>query len=290
MEFENLGVHCEVSSCNQRDFLPFKCDVCKRTLCLDHRSYNSHDCTGASVKDMTSLDCPICGLSIKLTKADDPNAIWENHFALKCSQRSQNNVTGLSPGTCFVSDCRKLLGPSDTFSCQKCHKKYCSSHRIPEEHSCRDARGLVPLARQVPPKSNNKPVNKPVTAASSSKRPSRQTGNVDQSNTIYGTAERRKKSSVTDIANETTTPINNTTNYMCPLCNQNISDYEALQIHVAYEHSEGETSLPSSTSRPNNSIENIEVAYIFIIAFMIVFKNFLETIGLSILSCHVRIC
>jgi len=42
MEFPNLGKHCEI--CKQLDFLPFKCDLCKKYYCLDHRSYEKHKC------------------------------------------------------------------------------------------------------------------------------------------------------------------------------------------------------------------------------------------------------
>ena len=42
MEFCNLGKHCHF--CNQRDYLPFKCDDCKYYFCKDHRQRNDHKC------------------------------------------------------------------------------------------------------------------------------------------------------------------------------------------------------------------------------------------------------
>ncbi|CAN0161532.1 unnamed protein product, partial [Phaeothamnion confervicola] len=36
-EFNDLGSYCAISSCNQRDFLPFACDCCLERFCLPHR-------------------------------------------------------------------------------------------------------------------------------------------------------------------------------------------------------------------------------------------------------------
>lgn len=32
MEFSNLGKHCNEKTCNQKDFLPFKCKFCTETV------------------------------------------------------------------------------------------------------------------------------------------------------------------------------------------------------------------------------------------------------------------
>lgn len=34
MEFSNLGKHCQESTCNQKDFLPFECKFCKKTVTI----------------------------------------------------------------------------------------------------------------------------------------------------------------------------------------------------------------------------------------------------------------
>ena len=64
---EDLGSHCQHDGCNQLDFLPFKCPSCKKSLCLTHRSFAMHGCSSGAMggKDVTSLDCPICGQSGK---------------------------------------------------------------------------------------------------------------------------------------------------------------------------------------------------------------------------------
>ena len=42
MEFSNIGKHCEI--CQQRDFLPIKCNTCGRYFCKDHMAHDNHDC------------------------------------------------------------------------------------------------------------------------------------------------------------------------------------------------------------------------------------------------------
>ena len=36
-EFADLGARCSLETCKQQDFLPFVCDACNRTFCLEHR-------------------------------------------------------------------------------------------------------------------------------------------------------------------------------------------------------------------------------------------------------------
>lgn len=42
-----IGDHCALGACMQLDFLPFVCNGCKKTYCLDHRGARSHDCPHA---------------------------------------------------------------------------------------------------------------------------------------------------------------------------------------------------------------------------------------------------
>ena len=73
MEFDHVGSHCAADGCNQRDFLPFTCDGCHKPFCLAHRSGLAHNCAGAERKDVTSIDCPICGKSIRMTRSENPD-------------------------------------------------------------------------------------------------------------------------------------------------------------------------------------------------------------------------
>lgn len=134
MEFEHVGAHCQHDNCNQKDFLPFKCDTCGKALCLMHRSYVAHDCSGDKKKDMTSIDCPICGKGVRFDKTQDPNVVWDDHYLNSCTQ--QPNQHEKKEVRCFRPNCRTVLGPSNTYTCGKCHQRVCLAHRIPEEHSC----------------------------------------------------------------------------------------------------------------------------------------------------------
>eukprot|EP01040_Poterioochromonas_malhamensis_P018535 gene18535-21672_t len=135
MEFDYIGKHCSLPTCNQKDFLPFKCDYCHKDFCLDHRSYACHGCDGALSKDVTSTDCPMCGKSIKFTKAQDPNVIWEEHYLNGCTQTAQRKQTK----KCGKSGCSTTLGPTNTFTCSKCRQEVCIAHRLPEDHNCATA-------------------------------------------------------------------------------------------------------------------------------------------------------
>ena len=65
MEFDHVGLRCEMAGCRQRDFLPFKCPTCARSLCLEHRRFTDHGC---AAPDATSMECPICKKSIKMDR------------------------------------------------------------------------------------------------------------------------------------------------------------------------------------------------------------------------------
>lgn len=134
MEFENVGAHCQQAGCNQKDFLPFRCATCSKSLCLSHRSYVNHNCNGDKMKDMTSMDCPICGKGVKFDKSQDPNTVWNEHYLTMCTQTAPTTQKPIIK--CFKPGCNKTLGPSNTFECPKCHQKVCLAHRIPDEHSC----------------------------------------------------------------------------------------------------------------------------------------------------------
>lgn len=135
MEFEDLGAHCQHEGCNQRDFLPFKCDTCSKSLCLLHRSYVAHECHGSKAKDMTSIDCPVCGKGVKFDKSQDVNLVWDSHYLNECTQQAPARPVK-EVVRCFKPGCNTVLGPSNKFTCSKCHMNVCLAHRIPEEHNC----------------------------------------------------------------------------------------------------------------------------------------------------------
>lgn len=176
MEFDYIGKHCALPTCHQKDFLPFKCDYCHESYCLEHRAYSSHGCDGGLSKDVTSADCPLCHKTIRFTKAQDANMVWEEHYLNGCSHEAKQKVHK----TCGRTDCRTILGPVNTFSCSKCRLQVCISHRFPDDHNC-----TAVQASQRQQIASNKP-SAPTTKASNS--------------AVLAAA---KKNSVTDVLRET---------------------------------------------------------------------------------------
>ena len=162
MEFEHVGSKCAHHECQKQDFLPIKCQECKLTYCNIHANYNKHDCIGSLKRDIISYACPLCDVSIKLSKADNADEKWQEHYANTCphgpngSSGGSNNInptnnstnttnkiehtnTPISTNTnkCARVDCRVgTLGPGNSMKCSKCSQLVCISHRLPEEHTC----------------------------------------------------------------------------------------------------------------------------------------------------------
>ena len=200
LEHTNLGHHCEMESCNQRDFLPFTCDLCRKKLCLLHRSYAAHSCDGSNSRDMTSIDCPICGKSVKFSQAQSVDDVWEKHYFNGCSKvLAPIKATKI----CFKSTCPTVLGLSNSFRCTKCGHDVCLLHRVPEEHECTSLRGSknykenrfnTALLDQLESKKKHPTQNPP-----SSSRQDKNNSNMNSislgagANSLKGSAERRMK-------------------------------------------------------------------------------------------------
>ena len=136
MDFVDKMVHCEFAGCHQADFLPFKCSHCTQKFCLLHKSPIAHSCAvGTQYKDMTSLTCPVCNQSVKFSKAEDPDSVWQRHYQEFCTQAPAAKPKAVLK--CKEPSCYTLLGPSNTFNCPKCKENVCLTHRRAEDHSCR---------------------------------------------------------------------------------------------------------------------------------------------------------
>nr|XP_006634473.1 PREDICTED: AN1-type zinc finger protein 1 [Lepisosteus oculatus] len=102
----DIGLHCRIETCNQKDFLPFVCDGCSGVFCLEHRSRESHCCSELAlrkepVKSGISLSYP-----------------------------------------CTFQDCdKKELLP---VVCPHCQKHFCLAHRHQDDHECEKLEPLKP--------------------------------------------------------------------------------------------------------------------------------------------------
>ncbi|CAM1511699.1 Fc.00g092120.m01.CDS01 [Cosmosporella sp. VM-42] len=118
-----IGKHCEYDYCNQLDFLPFFCQSCRKTFCLDHRSETSHKCANegawAERKRLAQLAQPSIGQGRTLRD--------------KVSEKP-----------CASPTCKTVVGTSLTpgVHCQTCNRDYCLKHRLKEDHDCKN---LVPI-------------------------------------------------------------------------------------------------------------------------------------------------
>lgn len=114
-DLESIGRHCQYEYCGQLDFLPFRCESCRSTFCLDHRSETAHQCPK------------------------------EGEWARRRDgvKSNENRSTPPKPSIhnsdqCYHTQCKTLI---DTFKnpavrCPQCHHQYCLKHRLREEHDC----------------------------------------------------------------------------------------------------------------------------------------------------------
>ncbi|CAF9917208.1 MAG: hypothetical protein GOMPHAMPRED_001182 [Gomphillus americanus] len=119
-DLEAIGAHCHYTYCNQLDFLPFRCESCKQTYCLDHRTETAHI-------------CPKAGSWAAAKRASN------------ISTSNNNNNTPLpqkptlsTARQCSHPQCKTFINTSTTIgvACQTCNRTYCLKHRLKEEHLC----------------------------------------------------------------------------------------------------------------------------------------------------------
>ena len=118
-----VGTHCQYDYCNQLDFLPFYCQSCNRTFCLDHRTESAHKCSNAGAwaerRRLAQLSQPSIGQGKMLRD--------------KVTQKP-----------CASPTCKTVIGTSLTTGvhCQTCNRDYCLKHRLREDHDCKN---LTPI-------------------------------------------------------------------------------------------------------------------------------------------------
>jgi len=106
MELPDLGDHCTLKDCSRLDFLPFRCDKCGLTFCLDHRNPASHSCDRLQAEEGASGEIPVGMKTEKVTYA--------------CSFTKAN---------CKNKELTPVI-------CPKCTLPFCLTHRHPPDHDC----------------------------------------------------------------------------------------------------------------------------------------------------------
>jgi len=146
-----VGAQCAVQECRQLDFLPFTCDLCSLTYCLDHRTYQKHRCPRADEQDCRVILCPICHNSIRIVPNEDINLTFERHRTSPDCKKKEKKAR------CPVAECKEKLTFSNTFDCKKCGKQVCLKHRFEDLHPCIEEK----------PRPKQKPASAPATKPSS---------------------------------------------------------------------------------------------------------------------------
>lgn len=130
MELPNIGKHCSLKSCNQLDFLPFKCSLCNDIFCGEHYKQDSHPCAGTKA-DARATVCPVCSQVIPVNRNSNPNLAVDAHIAKGCQPVT---TTKAYTNSCSVPNCKvKSLVP---IKCDACLKTHCIKHRLEADHSC----------------------------------------------------------------------------------------------------------------------------------------------------------
>lgn len=118
-----VGKHCQYEYCNQLDFLPFFCQSCSHTFCLDHRTETAHKCAKegawAERRRQAQLARPSIGQGKML----------------------RDKIT---EKPCASPVCKTVIGTSLSTGvhCQTCNRDYCLKHRLKEDHDCKN---LIPI-------------------------------------------------------------------------------------------------------------------------------------------------
>ncbi|KAK1777122.1 hypothetical protein QBC45DRAFT_417538 [Copromyces sp. CBS 386.78] len=113
-----IGKHCQLEYCNQLDFLPFFCQSCHKTFCLDHRSESSHNCSCAGAwaerRRLAQLARPSAG-----------------------EGKRMRDLVAQKP--CADDACKTIIGTSlvPGVHCTSCNRDYCLKHRLAEDHDCK---------------------------------------------------------------------------------------------------------------------------------------------------------
>ncbi|KAG0637366.1 hypothetical protein HOY80DRAFT_1010761 [Tuber brumale] len=115
-EVEAIGKHCDLPECHLLDFLPFKCESCGGTYCLDHRTETAHKCAHEGRWAATRR---------------------EKNFSSPTAP-ARPKIRSLLQTDCAHPKCKTTINtPRDpAVNCTTCRKQYCLSHRLQDQHDC----------------------------------------------------------------------------------------------------------------------------------------------------------
>jgi predicted nucleic acid binding AN1-type Zn finger protein len=134
-DLEAIGRNCQYEFCGQLDFLPFRCESCRGTYCLDHRTETTHKCAHAGEWARKRREAAAGG-------------------PLGATARPTVKSSVYNTDQCSHPACKSLINTATRVGvhCDQCNRNYCLEHRLGEQHDCAK---LTPLGARVG--SNAKP-------------------------------------------------------------------------------------------------------------------------------------
>jgi predicted nucleic acid binding AN1-type Zn finger protein len=139
-EFYNVGKHCDHPTCHQKDFLPFECELCKHTYCLDHRDLADHACGAIHqhLMESTIPVCPLCDAPVsKREPLEDNNLVIMRHWESgQCPKNGGHTVAKKKQKTCSHDKCSEYKVLTH---CRTCNEEFCLNHRLEADHKCKKA-------------------------------------------------------------------------------------------------------------------------------------------------------
>ncbi|EGZ06204.1 hypothetical protein PHYSODRAFT_531647 [Phytophthora sojae] len=258
----DIGAHCSVPACHQQDFLPFTCDCCSGVFCLEHRSYDAHECPKAGSHDRRVVQCPVCRQLIRWTAEQDVNAVWEQHVRVgQCTREKFQQQQGQTQKPkkpkkkrCAADGCREVLLTSNQFHCTKCSQDVCLKHRFEADHACESKRQAQ---RQQwlggfysKPRSSSTARPRQASASTSMLQK-----NAQQAAASVVSGTKSAVSSLVQNAKAAGSAMNVTaTSEECPMCQQKFAYVSQLIAHVNRAHPDSSDSrrapATAATSQP----------------------------------------
>ncbi|CAG8737325.1 22498_t:CDS:2 [Gigaspora margarita] len=134
MELLNIGRHCANPDCKQLDYLPVKCQYCKKDFCSEHSKPIEHNCNEAPTGDGERVPiCPLCDAPVPIKRGEDPNIRMDQHIANGCHPPAKT-ISTKPFNACSFGKCKERVAVR--MMCSGCGKNYCIKHRLGPDHMC----------------------------------------------------------------------------------------------------------------------------------------------------------
>ncbi|TKA78015.1 hypothetical protein B0A49_01597 [Cryomyces minteri] len=137
-DVEAIGAHCQMPFCHVLDFLPFRCESCHGSFCLDHRTESGHSCPQAGAWARARRRQQQQQQQQQQPTTSSPSSM------LNASSSPSSPKSNTPTKHCASPHCKTAIdGPLKTgVHCATCNRSYCLKHRLREDHACAS---LAPL-------------------------------------------------------------------------------------------------------------------------------------------------